>query len=117
MKDAVAVVVIMSPRAGLSPYANLEWAFALACGVRVIPVLSKLLQAAFILDGMAQSLGQKFDGRAMTQLREAGEGGAPPVAVHSGGARRRLRESREARRAALWTVSSRARRPYRVLLR
>jgi HEAT repeat protein len=42
IKDALAVVVIMSPSARLSPYVNFEWAFALGCGIPVLPVLLKL---------------------------------------------------------------------------
>ncbi len=45
IKDAMAVVVIMSPTSRVSPYVNFEWAFALGCGVPVVPVLLKLSEA------------------------------------------------------------------------
>jgi HEAT repeat protein len=42
IKNALAVVVIMSPSARISPYVNFEWAFGIGCGVPVVPVLLKL---------------------------------------------------------------------------
>jgi HEAT repeat protein len=45
IKDAMAVIVIMSPNSRVSPYVNFEWAFAMGCGVPVVPVLFKLSAA------------------------------------------------------------------------
>jgi len=41
LKNAEALVVVMSPDAIKSQYVTYEWAFALGAGVRVIPVLRK----------------------------------------------------------------------------
>jgi hypothetical protein len=41
IKDAVALVVIMTPEAKTSEYVTYEWAFAWGAGVKVIPVLYK----------------------------------------------------------------------------
>lgn len=41
LRDAEALVVIMSPQATRSQYVTYEWAFALGAGVRVIPVVRK----------------------------------------------------------------------------
>lgn len=41
LRNAAALVVIMSPHATASQYVTYEWAFALGAGVRVIPVLYK----------------------------------------------------------------------------
>ncbi len=42
IKDALAVVVLMSPESAQSIYVGYEWAFALGAGVPVIPVLLNL---------------------------------------------------------------------------
>ena len=42
IKDALAVVVVMSPNSRNSPYVNYEWSFAMGSGVPVVPVLLKL---------------------------------------------------------------------------
>ncbi|HOX24601.1 MAG TPA: HEAT repeat domain-containing protein [Candidatus Krumholzibacteria bacterium] len=42
IREAIALVVILSPGATQSAYVNYEWAFALGAGVRVIPLLRKL---------------------------------------------------------------------------
>jgi hypothetical protein len=39
MKDALALIVIMTPEAKVSEYVTYEWAFALGKGVKVIPVI------------------------------------------------------------------------------
>src|SRR6185295_8585956 len=39
LRNAAALVVIMSPHATRSQYVTYEWAFALGAGVRVIPIL------------------------------------------------------------------------------
>ncbi|GAC1655294.1 MAG: hypothetical protein NVS4B12_27680 [Ktedonobacteraceae bacterium] len=41
IKDAFALIVIMSPKAKASEYVTYEWAFAWGAGVKVIPVLYK----------------------------------------------------------------------------
>lgn len=41
LRNAQAVVVLMSPKARKSEYVTYEWSFALGVGVRVIPVLIK----------------------------------------------------------------------------
>src|SRR5438105_2399387 len=41
IKDAFALIVIMSPKAKASEYVTYEWAFAWGTGVKVIPVLYK----------------------------------------------------------------------------
>jgi hypothetical protein len=41
LRNAEALVVVMSPRATKSQYVTYEWAFALGAGVPVIPVLKK----------------------------------------------------------------------------
>jgi len=42
IKDAMAVIVVMSPQSAQSVYVSYEWAFALGAGVPVIPVLLNL---------------------------------------------------------------------------
>jgi len=46
IKDAMAVVVVMSPQSAQSVYVSYEWAFALGAGVPVIPVLLNLAYSA-----------------------------------------------------------------------
>ena len=41
IRESCALIVIMSPEAGKSPYVTYEWAFALGAGINVIPVLLK----------------------------------------------------------------------------
>jgi len=41
LRNAAALIVIISPHASRSQYVTYEWAFALGAGVRVIPVLYK----------------------------------------------------------------------------
>src|SRR5258708_32003422 len=41
LRNAEALVVVMSPQATKSQYVTYEWAFALGAGVRVIPVVKK----------------------------------------------------------------------------
>jgi len=41
LRDAEAVLVVMSPQAARSQYVTYEWAFAYGAGVRVIPVVVK----------------------------------------------------------------------------
>ncbi|MGH9931480.1 MAG: toll/interleukin-1 receptor domain-containing protein, partial [Pyrinomonadaceae bacterium] len=41
LRNAEALVVVMSPQATRSQYVTYEWAFALGAGVRVIPVVVK----------------------------------------------------------------------------
>lgn len=41
LRNAEALVVVMSPNATVSQYVTYEWAFALGAGVRVIPVIRK----------------------------------------------------------------------------
>ncbi|HEY6187447.1 MAG TPA: toll/interleukin-1 receptor domain-containing protein [Pyrinomonadaceae bacterium] len=41
LRNAEALIVIMSPQATRSQYVTYEWAFALGAGVRVIPVVKK----------------------------------------------------------------------------
>ena len=41
IKDAFALIVIMTPEARSSEYVTYEWAFAWGAGVKVIPVLNK----------------------------------------------------------------------------
>src|SRR2546421_5809397 len=41
IKDAFALIVVMSPKAKSSEYVTYEWAFAWGAGVKVIPVLYK----------------------------------------------------------------------------
>jgi len=42
LRDAYAVVVVMSPTASVSPYVNYEWAFAIGAGVAIVPLLLKI---------------------------------------------------------------------------
>src|SRR2546428_9488081 len=41
IKDAFALIVIMTPEARSSEYVTYEWAFAWGAGVKVIPILYK----------------------------------------------------------------------------
>jgi tetratricopeptide (TPR) repeat protein len=41
IKDAFALIIVMSPQAKASEYVTYEWAFAWGAGVKVIPVLFK----------------------------------------------------------------------------
>jgi hypothetical protein len=41
VRDAVAVLAIMSPEARASEYVTYEWAFAWGCGTKVIPIMLK----------------------------------------------------------------------------
>src|SRR2546430_13132507 len=41
IKDAFAMIVIMTPEAKVSEYVTYEWAFALGVGVKVIPIMLK----------------------------------------------------------------------------
>jgi HEAT repeat protein len=42
LKDAMAVVAVMSPQARNSPYVTYEWSFAIGSGVPIVPVLLRL---------------------------------------------------------------------------
>jgi HEAT repeat protein len=42
LRDAFAVVVVMSATANVSPYVNYEWAFAIGAGVPIVPLLLKI---------------------------------------------------------------------------
>src|SRR5437899_1566054 len=39
IRDAFALIVIMSPTAKASEYVTYEWAFAWGCGLKVIPIM------------------------------------------------------------------------------
>ncbi len=41
IKDALAVVLVMTPEAQASEYVTYEWAFALGCSIQVIPIMFK----------------------------------------------------------------------------
>src|SRR5260370_42433663 len=41
IKNALALIVIMSPEAKASEYVTYEWSFALGVGIKVIPVMIK----------------------------------------------------------------------------
>src|SRR5581483_1275397 len=41
IRDAFALIVIMSPAAEASSYVTYEWAFAWGCGIKIIPVMYK----------------------------------------------------------------------------
>ena len=42
IKDALAVIVVMSPHSSNSAYVTYEWSFALGCGIPVLPLLLNL---------------------------------------------------------------------------
>ncbi len=44
IREAFALIVIMSPSAKTSEYVTYEWAFALGCGVKVIPLLEEAVK-------------------------------------------------------------------------
>jgi HEAT repeat protein len=46
IRDALAVVVVLSPYTAASEHVNFEWAFALGAGVPVVPILLKLSETA-----------------------------------------------------------------------
>lgn len=44
IKDALAVIVVMTPKAKASEYVTYEWSFAIGAGIRVIPILRKRVE-------------------------------------------------------------------------
>jgi HEAT repeat protein len=74
IKDAVAVVVVMSPQSAQSVYVSYEWAFALGAGVPVIPVLLNLTYSAFhprlsTIQGLEFSASRPWD-KLLASLKE-----------------------------------------------
>ena len=52
IRDAFAVIVVMTPDAKSSEYVTYEWAFALGIGVKVVPVMYKITQLHPRLDAL-----------------------------------------------------------------
>jgi HEAT repeat protein len=74
IKDAVAVLVVMSPQSAQSVYVSYEWAFALGAGVPVIPVLLNLTYSA-LHPRLSTTQGLDFSGnppwdKLVTSLKE-----------------------------------------------
>ena len=74
IKDAMAVVVLMSPQSAQSVYVSYEWAFALGAGVPVIPLLLNLTYSA-LHPRLSTTQGLDFSGsrpwdNLLTSLKE-----------------------------------------------
>jgi HEAT repeat protein len=74
IKDAMAVVVVMSPQSAQSVYVSYEWAFALGAGVPVIPVLLNLTYSV-LHPRLSTTQGLDFSGngpwdKLLSSLRE-----------------------------------------------
>lgn len=87
VRDALAVVVLVSAASIRSAYVNYEWAFALGCGIPVVPVLLEPLEGD-LPERLAVLRGVDFRNRAarpwnaLTQRLREIEDALRPTTVH-----------------------------------